>query len=115
MSENCIFCRMIKGEMQTKIVFEDKTVIAIEDIIPQAPVHLLLIPKKHISTTMGIENEDSEILSAVFQSAKHLAKERGIDKSGFRIVMNCNEGAGQSVFHIHFHLLGGRRMTWPPG
>ena len=115
MSEKCIFCKMIRREMQAKIVFEDNTIIAIEDINPQAPVHLLLIPKKHISTTMEIEKEDSEILSAVFQSAKHLAKEKQIDESGFRIVLNCNEGAGQSVFHIHFHLLGGRQMTWPPG
>ena len=115
MPDGCIFCKMVNGELQTKIVFEDKMIIAIEDINPQAPVHLLLIPKKHISTTMGIEKEDNEILSALFQSAKHLAKEKHIDESGFRIVLNCNEGAGQSVFHIHFHMLGGRRMTWPPG
>ncbi|RMF95324.1 MAG: histidine triad nucleotide-binding protein [Candidatus Schekmanbacteria bacterium] len=115
MSNECIFCKMIKGEMQANIVYEDDLIIAIEDINPQAPVHLLLIPKKHIPTTMDIQKEDSDILSDIFESAKHLAKEKKIDESGFRIVLNCNEGAGQSVFHIHFHLLGGRRMTWPPG
>ena len=115
MSENCLFCKIISGEVNANVLFEDNQMIAIEDINPQAPVHLLLIPKKHISTTMEIEKEDSEILSAIFESAKELAKDSEIDKSGFRIVLNCNEGAGQSVFHIHFHLLGGRRLTWPPG
>lgn len=115
MSMDCIFCKIIKGELKAKFVYENDKVVVIEDINPQAPVHILIIPRKHIATPMEIEDNDKDILSAVFQAAKHVAKERKIDSSGFRTVLNCMEGAGQSVFHIHFHLLGGRQMQWPPG
>lgn len=113
--ENCLFCRMISGEIPVKKVYEDEYMIAIEDIAPVAPVHLLLIPKKHTVNTLDLSPEDSVLVGQVFQVAAKLARELGIAKQGFRIVNNNNAGAGQSVFHLHFHLLGGRTFHWPPG
>jgi len=112
---NCLFCKIIKKEIPAEIVFEDEGIIAIRDINPQAPVHLLVIPKKHFSTVLDIQEEDHELIGCVFSVANHLAIEEGVDRSGFRLVVNCGEGAGQSVFHIHYHLLGGRPLQWPPG
>ncbi len=112
---DCLFCKIIKGDIPATKVFEDELMIAIEDINPQAPTHLLIIPKKHIATTLELSSEDRQLIGEIFLRANKLAEERKIDQSGFRIVNNCQEGAGQSVFHIHFHLLGGRPMTWPPG
>jgi len=112
---DCLFCKIINGDIPSTRVFEDDRMIAIEDINPQAPTHLLLISKKHISTTLDLTPEDRELIGEIFLCANKLAEERKIDQSGFRIVNNCQEGAGQSVFHLHFHLLGGRSMTWPPG
>ena len=112
---DCLLCKIINGDMPTTKVFEDDLLIASEDINPQAPTHLLLIPKKHVPTSLGLTSEDRQLIGEIFLRANKLAEERKIDQSGFRVVNNCQEGAGQSVFHIHFHLLGGRTMTWPPG
>ncbi len=97
------------------MIYSDEQLMAIKDINPQAPTHLLIIPKKHISTLMNIEVSDKELMGSVFTLAKSLAQENDLEVSGFRLVLNCGSGAGQSVFHIHFHLLGGRPMKWPPG
>lgn len=115
MMSDCLFCKIIKGDIPANKVFEDGQMIAIKDISPQAPTHLLIIPKKHISTTLDLTPEDRQLVGELFLCCNKLAIEREIDQSGFRIVNNCQEGAGQSVFHLHFHLLGGRKMSWPPG
>lgn len=112
---DCIFCRIIAGEISAKKVFEDELLVVIEDIAPVAPLHLLLIPKKHTVNTLDLDPTDAHVVGHVFQVAARLAKERGVSEDGFRIVNNNNAGAGQSVFHLHFHLLGGRRFHWPPG
>jgi histidine triad (HIT) family protein len=112
---DCLFCKIIKGDIPSKKVFEDDRVFAFRDINPQAPTHILIIPKKHIPTNLDLTDSDKELIGYLYLVGNTLAKEDDIDKSGFRLVMNCNEGAGQSVFHIHLHLLGGRIMTWPPG
>ena len=111
----CLFCHIAAKKTPSEMLFEDDRIIAIKDIIPQAPVHLLIIPKKHFSTILEIQEEDHEMIGSIFSVANHLAIEMDIDKSGFRLVVNCGAGAGQSVFHIHYHLLGGRPMKWPPG
>ena len=112
---NCLFCKIIKKEIPAKIIYENEEIFAFEDINPQAPVHFLVIPKKHISTSLDIKDEDNELIGRLYQAVNQLAKERGIAEKGFRTVMNCNAGAGQTVFHIHLHVLGGRAMNWPPG
>jgi len=112
---DCLFCKIIKGDIPATKVFEDNQLIVIEDINPQAPTHLLIIPKKHIATTLDLTTEDCQLIGEVFLRCNKLAEERKIDRSGFRVVNNCQEGAGQSVFHLHFHLLGDRPMKWPPG
>ncbi len=113
--ENCLFCKIASGDEASEIVYKDEHFIAIKDINPQAPVHLLIIPKKHVGTLMEIEESDKEQMGSVFTVAKFLAEENDLEMSGFRLVLNCGMGAGQTVFHIHFHLLGGRPMKWPPG
>jgi len=115
MSDNCIFCKMISGDIPVQPVYGDDQVIVVEDINPQAPEHLLIIPKKHIRTTLDLTTVDSSLVGHVFQVAGKIARSRGFAEDGFRIVNNCNEGGGQAVWHLHFHLLGGRDMTWPPG
>lgn len=112
---SCIFCRIIEKKIASKIVYEDERILAIEDINPQAPVHILLLPKKHISTVLEIAHGDNELIGHLFQAANKIAEDRGIAKRGFRLVMNCNPEAGQTIYHIHLHLLGGRIMHWPPG
>lgn len=112
---DCLFCKITKGEIPAKVLYKDDLVMAFEDINPQAPHHIVLIPTKHIATLNDLHQEDSELLGHMVQSAARLAKQLGIADEGYRVVMNCNAGAGQSVFHIHAHLLGGRRLTWPPG
>ena len=101
--------------MPSAIVYEDENIIAFEDINPQAPVHVLVIPRKHIPTTLDIKEEDYFLIGRMLQTARRIAEDRGIAHRGFRLVMNTNPDAGQSVYHIHLHLLGGRRMHWPPG
>lgn len=111
----CIFCEIINKRIPAKIIYEDEYAIAFEDINPQAPVHTLVIPKKHISTNLDIKKEDNELLGHLFQVANKIARDKGIAERGFRLVMNCNPESGQTVFHIHLHILGGRQMHWPPG
>ena len=113
--QDCLFCKIINGEIEGQIVYEDDCLIGINDINPQAPTHILVIPKKHCSTIMEIEETDQNSIGSVYIAAQKIARDRGIAESGFRVVVNCNADAGQSVFHIHFHLLGGRVMKWPPG
>ncbi|MFQ6111285.1 MAG: histidine triad nucleotide-binding protein [Nitrospinota bacterium] len=114
-AEDCIFCKIAAGEIPSKKVREDEALLAFEDINPQAPVHILIIPKAHIPTLLDLKEGDEGLLGAIFRLAGELARERGIAERGFRLVANCNPESGQSVFHIHFHLLGGRPMRWPPG
>lgn len=113
--DNCIFCRIIKGEIPAKKIYEDDQVIAIEDIAPVAPVHILIIPRKHVVNCLDLETADNALAGHVLQVAARIVRERGVAEDGFRIVINNNAGAGQSVFHIHFHLLAGRSFAWPPG
>ncbi len=113
--ENCLFCKIASGEESSEIVYQDDHLIGIKDINPQAPVHLLIIPKKHIGTLLEIEDSDKELMGSVCIVGKFLGEENDLEMSGFRLVLNCGMGAGQTVFHIHFHLLGGRPMKWPPG
>jgi histidine triad (HIT) family protein len=112
---DCIFCKIIAGEIPADIVYQDDLVIGFRDLNPQAPTHVLLIPRKHIATINNIEAKDEAIVGRLLSAAKQVAKQEGLAEDGYRIVMNCNEAAGQTVFHIHLHLLGGRNMTWPPG
>jgi len=112
---DCIFCKIASGQIPAKIVYEDDKAIAFEDINPQAPVHVLVVPRKHISTTLDIQPEDHALIGHLFEISNTIARERGVDRRGFRLVMNTNREAGQTVFHIHLHLLGGRTMHWPPG
>lgn len=110
--EDCIFCKIIKGEINAELKYEDERAIAIEDVNPQSPIHLLIIPKKHIKNT---NEATAALLGHCLAVASKLAAEYEIDESGYRIVVNCNEDGGQSVGHLHIHLLGGRQMNWPPG
>jgi histidine triad (HIT) family protein len=112
---DCIFCKIAKKEIPSNIIHEDDRLVVFEDMSPQAPVHVLVVPKKHISTTLEIKDEDNELIGHMFQAAALIAKKKGIDERGFRVVMNTNAEAGQTVFHIHLHVLGGRAMAWPPG
>ncbi len=112
---DCIFCRIAEKRLPAKIVYEDDSVVAFEDINPQAPVHVLVIPRKHIPTSLDLKEEDSVLVGRLFQAANRIARQKGIADRGFRIVTNCNKDAGQTVFHIHIHLMGGRPMGWPPG
>jgi histidine triad (HIT) family protein len=111
----CLFCQIIERKIAAKIVFEDDLALAFEDIRPQAPTHLLIIPKKHIHSLETLEDEDDGIIGHLFQIARDLARKRGIERSGYRTVINTGPQAGQSVFHVHVHLLGGRSLSWPPG
>ena len=110
-----IFKKIIDKEIPAEIVFEDDEILAFKDITPQAPIHYLIIPKKEIATLNDINENDDRIIGKVIRIASELAKRENIDKDGYRLVMNCNENGGQTVFHIHCHLLGGRDMQWPPG
>ena len=111
---DCIFCKIISGEIPTTKVYEDDKVIAFNDIEPQAPVHILIIPKEHIKSAAEINENNSALVAHVFEVAAKIGKELGLDK-GYRIVNNCGEDGGQTVKHLHFHLLGKRKMQWPPG
>ena len=111
---SCLFCRMIRGEIPTKKVHEDEHVFAFEDIKPQAPTHVLIVPKKHFAGLKEAEADDAEVIGRCHLAAAQIARQRNIDQ-GYRTVVNVGPGAGQSVFHLHVHLLGGRTLTWPPG
>lgn len=112
---SCIFCKIVKKEIPSRIVYEDNTVLAFEDIAPQAPVHILVIPKKHYSNLLEINEDDKELIGHIFMVIKEIAKQKGVDERGFRVVVNCNSHGGQTVYHLHFHILAGRQMHWPPG
>ena len=112
---DCLFCKIIKGEIPSKKAYEDEDVFAFWDISPTAPVHILVIPKMHIETLNDINSENSDVLTKIYEAIPKIAKENGIDADGYRVVANCNKNAGQTVLHIHFHLIGGRELTWPAG
>lgn len=112
---SCLFCKVIKGEISAEIIYRDDSVVVFSDINPQAPIHVLIIPQKHIETINDLHIEDNALLGHMIQTGKMLAKQLNIADDGYRLVLNCNKDAGQSVFHIHIHLLGGRLMQWPPG
>jgi len=112
---DCVFCKIIEKKIPSRIIYEDDHALAFEDINPQAPIHTLVIPKKHIPTLLDIKDEDNNLIGHMFKVANKVAKDKGIAERGFRVVTNCNPESGQSVYHIHFHILGGRHMHWPPG
>ena len=112
---DCIFCKIINKEIPAKVAYEDEDVLAFHDINPQAPIHLLIIPKQHIASIMEINKEDDGLLNKVIMVAQKLAKQNNIDTKGFRIVVNTGDDGGQTVSHLHFHILGGRSLAWPPG
>lgn len=111
---DCIFCKIASGEIPSAKVYEDDTVVAFNDLEPQAPVHVLIIPKTHITSMADINEENSGVVAHIFEVAAIIAKEKGLD-DGFRVVSNCGDSAGQSVKHLHFHLMGGRTFGWPAG
>jgi histidine triad (HIT) family protein len=112
---DCLFCSIIDGKIPAKIIHEDDFCVAYPDINPQAPTHILIVPRKHIPTTNDIAEEDAALIGQLFLAAKQIAAKEGIAEAGYRTVFNCNAAAGQAVFHIHLHLLGGRPLGWPPG
>ena len=114
MSEN-LFLKIIEREIPADIVYETEDVLAFRDINPQAPVHVLIIPKIHIRTVNDLMTDQAELIGKLYLAAKEIAQKEGLSEEGYRLVMNCNEAAGQMVFHIHLHLLGGRVFSWPPG
>lgn len=111
---DCVFCKIISGDIPSSKVYEDEWVVAFRDLEPQAPVHVLIVPKEHIASAKEITAENSFLIAKVFEAAAKIAKEMDL-KDGFRIVNNCGEKAGQSVMHIHFHMMAGREFTWPAG
>lgn len=110
---DCLFCKMVAGTIKPDVVFEDEQVLAFRDINPQAPVHILIIPKRHIATLNDLD--DTQLSGHLLQTAVKLAKQEGLSETGYRTVFNCNQHGGQEVYHLHLHLLGGRQMLWPPG
>ena len=114
-SADCLFCKILGGEIPADIILETEHAIAFRDINPQAPTHVLIIPRQHIATINDLAGGDEQIVGKLFLVAQQIAREEGIAEPGYRVVMNCNAAAGQTVFHLHLHLLGGRNMHWPPG
>ena len=112
---SCLFCRISAGEIPAKVIHQDADVVVFEDINPQAPLHCLVIPRRHIATLNDLTPDDAAVVGTMHYRAAQIAKERGYADGGFRTVFNCNADAGQTVFHIHLHLLAGRRLGWPPG
>ena len=112
---DCLFCNIAAGNIPADIIYQDDDVCAFRDIAPQAPTHLLVIPRQHISTTNDLDTDNSSIIGKMAQCAAKLAAEQGIAQDGYRLVMNCNNHGGQTVYHIHMHILGGRQLSWPPG
>ena len=108
--DDCVFCKIIKGEIPSEKVYEDEDVIAFKDINPVTPIHILVIPKKHIATLLDVTEEDSHLISKLFVAINKIAKQIGIEENGFRIVANCGKDSGQEVMHIHFHLLAGKKL-----
>ncbi|MBF0608960.1 MAG: histidine triad nucleotide-binding protein [Candidatus Magnetobacterium sp. LHC-1] len=112
---DCIFCKVANKEIRATVVYEDDQVVAFEDLNPQAPMHVLVIPRKHIPTVLDMTSEDTAVVGHMFEVAGRIARDREVAQRGFRMVINCNAEAGQSVYHIHLHVIGGRAMHWPPG
>ena len=115
MSDDCLFCKIIAGEIPSNKVYEDRDVYAFHDISPAAPTHILIIPKKHIAAVKDASSEDAELLGRLTLKAAEIARKHGLEEDGYRFVINTGSDGGQTVFHIHLHILGGRRLTWPPG
>ena len=115
MSDNCIFCKIINKKIPSKIVYEDQHVFAFEDANPQAPVHILVVPKKHLPDIQSMEEADRELVGHLFLAATKITGDKGLVEKGYRTVINNGAGAGQTVFHLHLHILSGRRFAWPPG
>ncbi|MEW6572504.1 MAG: histidine triad nucleotide-binding protein [Bacillota bacterium] len=113
--EDCLFCRIVKKEIPATVVYEDDLILAFKDINPVAPVHILIIPKKHISTFFAMEPEDEVLVGRLHKAVVHIAQELGLTEKGFRLVANCQRGGGQLIFHLHYHLIAGRPLGWPPG
>ena len=112
---DCLFCGIVDGKIKANLVYQDDAVVAFKDIAPKAPVHFLIIPRKHLVNVSDIEEQDRGLIGQIFQVAAQLARAQGIADSGFRVVVNTGADAGQSVYHLHYHVLGGRQMSWPPG
>lgn len=112
---NCLFCRIASGEIPANLLYQDEHVLAFDDINPQAPIHKIIIPREHIATLNELTPDNANIISHLMLTATQLAKQLQIAEKGYRVLMNCNMNGGQTVFHLHAHLLGGRQMTWPPG
>ena len=113
--QNCVFCKIAEGQIPSTKVYESDELFAFEDVNPVAPVHILIIPKRHIGTINDVSEKDVEMLGKMFVCAKEIAAQRNLSEEGYRTVVNCMAGAGQSVFHVHMHVLGGRTLLWPPG
>lgn len=113
--DDCLFCKMAIGQIKPDKIFETDTVLAFRDINPQAPIHILIIPKRHIATVNDLQPEHGPLIGDIYLAAQRIAAQEGITERGYRLVMNCNRDAGQSVFHLHLHLLAGRALNWPPG
>ena len=114
-NDDCLFCKILAGDIPADVVYESDTAVAFRDINPQAPTHVLIIPRQHIATINDISEDDQAIVGSLYSAARTIAAEEGFSEEGYRAVMNCNEAAGQTVCHIHLHLLGGRPFSWPPG
>ena len=114
-ASDCLFCKILAGDVPAELVYESNEAIAFRDINPQAPSHVLIIPRQHIETINDLGPGDAALIGNLFLVAQQVAKDEGIAENGYRVVMNCNSDAGQTVFHIHLHMLGGRRLNWPPG
>lgn len=112
---DCIFCKIIRGELPAVKIYEDERIVALNDLDPRAPIHQLIVPKKHIATLNDLTDDDTELVGTMVQKARLLAKEANLAEDGYRTVFNCNADGGQAVFHLHLHLLGGRKLKWPPG
>lgn len=113
--DDCIFCKIVKGEIPSTKIYEDNYMFCFKDIKPEAPVHIVIVPKEHIESINAITIDNSKIISHIYLKVSNIAKGLGIKDSGYRLVCNCGEDGGQNVNHLHFHLLGGRKLTWPPG
>ena len=112
---DCLFCKIVAGDIPADVIHETDSTLAFRDINPQAPTHVLIVPRRHIARINDIATDDRELVGSLFTTAKEIAVAEGLADDGYRVVMNCNEAAGQSVFHLHLHLLGGRPLSWPPG
>ncbi len=112
---SCVFCRIVSGDAPSRLVYEDERVVAFHDINPQAPLHVLVIPRRHVATLNDLGENEADLVGHLYLAARTVARQEGLLQRGYRTVVNCNADGGQTVFHLHLHLLGGRRMHWPPG